>query len=155
MPKNLPLIALGAILLASCANSADHEVVVKSSSTDQFLSCPEIRSEIFRVQAIKDGVQRDKDDMTGSDIVDGLLWFPFNVLVKHSNYSNANEAADARISNLRILSNQKDCGETTATEETNQSDIVQRLTALKEMKDSGLITTDEYVQKREDILNDL
>ena len=153
--KKTATVLSAIFLVSACANSADHEVVTKTSSTDSLLSCSEIKSETFRVQAIKDGVQKDKDDMTGSDVVDGLLWFPFNVLVKHSNYSNANEAADARLANLKILSNEKDCGDATTAEAAKQQDISTRLSELKKLKDDGLINDEEYVQKREVILQEL
>lgn len=103
------LAVLLCVALSGCANSADHEVVVVSKAFDDDLNCSEIRAEKRRVQTIIDRVQQDKNDMTGSDVVDGLLWFPFNVIAKQSNYANAVKAAEQRIDVLRSMEKEKKC----------------------------------------------
>ena len=47
--------------------------------------------------------------MTGADVVDGLLWFPFNVIAKQSNYSNAVKAAEKRLAHLQALAKERRC----------------------------------------------
>lgn len=102
---------VGAIT-CGCANSASHEVVRATGSNDDLLGCAEIDNEIRRVNSIADGVQQDKKDMTGADVVDGLLWFPFNVIAKQANYASASKAAQARIDTLTVLKNRKGCSDT-------------------------------------------
>ena len=92
-----------------CASSASHEVVKSTGSNDELLSCADIDREIQRVNSIIAGVETDKKDMTGADVIDGVLWFPFNVIAKQANYSSASKAAHARIETLTALKGRKEC----------------------------------------------
>ena len=62
-----------------------------------------------KAQDIIDAVKRDREDLSGKDVLDGVLWFPFNLIAKSGNYREATEAASARISKLEQLKKQKDC----------------------------------------------
>lgn len=106
--KNI-ISVLAILALTGCANSASHEVVTTTKTADSSLTCSEIRVEKAHMASIIDGVEQDKKDMTGSDVVDGLLWFPFNVMAKQSNYTNAVKAAQARLEHLNILEAEKKC----------------------------------------------
>ncbi len=75
------LIAI-AIVLNGCANSASHRVIQSQKVSDDYLSCSEIRVEKRKAMSVINGVKQDKGDMTGADLVDGVLWFPFNVVAK-------------------------------------------------------------------------
>lgn len=141
-------------ILSACANSASHKVVSEEKSTDDYLSCSDIRVEKRKTQAIMDGVERDKSDMTGADFVDGLLWFPFNVIAKQSNYSSATNAAEARISHLTTLENERGCtvaGNGSATD----SKVSQQLQSLNKLYKDGLLTEAEFFEKREAVLNQI
>ena len=92
-----------AAVLGGCAGSASHKVVSSHTAGDEAMSCPQIEAEIVKTQVIIDGVNKDKEDISGADIVDGILWFPFNLIAKSQNYQNALEAADRRIQRLQQL----------------------------------------------------
>ena len=151
------LIGFGVIaMLAGCANSASHEVVSASTSIDSMMNCQDIRTEFFKVNLIKEGVKKDKDDITGKDVVDGILWFPFNVLAKQANYSSANEAADKRIQVLKRMAFEKNCNLNSTGEKTAETnDAQERLRNLAGLKRDGLITDEEYLEKRKSILGGL
>ena len=74
--KNLFYI-ISLLVLFSCAGSATHDVVSAYQSKDRSLTCLEIDKEIVRAQVIIDGVNEDKSGISGADIMDGLLYFPF------------------------------------------------------------------------------
>ena len=97
------------LLLTGCANSASHEVITQTKLSDNGLSCSQIRMEIKKAESIIDSVNQDKADMTGADVVDGLLWFPFNMIAKQANYSDAVKAANARIDYLNSLAQENKC----------------------------------------------
>lgn len=97
------------MMLSACANSASHEVVSVTSTSDPYLDCMDIRIAKANMRQIIDGVDKDKADMTGADVVDGLLWFPFNVMAKQANYANSKKAAQARLEHLTVLEKEKRC----------------------------------------------
>jgi hypothetical protein len=102
-------VLIATAVCAGCANSASHEVVRATGANDALLDCAGIDAELRHVHSIIDGVEQDKKDMTGADVVDGILWFPFNVIAKQANYASASKAAHARIDTLTALRGQKGC----------------------------------------------
>ena len=61
--KNL-LILLSLVLFSGCAGSASHQVVTSNTATDNELACEELKQEIIMAQAIIDGVNKDKEDVS-------------------------------------------------------------------------------------------
>ena len=102
-------IYLTCLLLINCAGSAQHDVVSAHKAGDTDMTCKELDSEIVRAQVIIDGVEKDKSGMSGADILDGLLWFPFNLIAKSQNYKNALNSADRRIERIEKLKADKGC----------------------------------------------
>lgn len=80
-----------------CAGSANHEVISPYRAGDETLTCVQLDAEITRTQAIIDGVSQDNADLGGADVIDGLLFFPFNPIAKSGNYKAAVDAAGKRI----------------------------------------------------------
>ena len=68
---------IAGLLASGCAGSATHDVVTAYQANDGSLSCSQIKSEMMKAQFVIDGVNRDKEDWTGADVIDGLLLFPF------------------------------------------------------------------------------
>ena len=102
-------VVVCAMLVSGCAGSATHEVVSAYQVDDGGLSCSQIRSEMMKAQFVIDGVNKDKEDWTGADVVDGLLWFPFNLIAKDSNYRDALAAGNQRMARLAELEKEKNC----------------------------------------------
>ena len=76
---------------------------------DTSLSCVEIIVEMSRAQDVIDAIKKDREDLSGKDVLDGVLWFPFNLIAKSGNYPKATKAASARIKRLENLKKEKNC----------------------------------------------
>lgn len=131
------------VALTGCAGSANHKVVQTNPATDQALSCQQADAEIARAQAIINEVNDDKADISGADVMDGILYFPFNLIVKNSNYSNALTAANQRIISLKEIKNQKDCTDG-ALHQVADNTLTSRMSELNKMHSEGLISEEEY-----------
>lgn len=147
-------IAATCILSTACANSASHRVLSVNKATDSYLSCKEIRIEKAQAQSIIYDIERDKSDMSGADVVDGLLWFPFNVIAKQSNYSNATKAAEARLLQLAELEVSNGC-RVLASDKATDSKITEQLQSLNNLYRAGLLTDAELLSKRESVLGQI
>lgn len=107
--KKLIIYASIALLLSSCANSAGHEVVTLNRQTDDVATCAQIKTEQKQVQAIIDEVNQDKNDLTPADVIDGVLWFPLNIVAKQANYASSLKAAKSRLEMLKTMSSERKC----------------------------------------------
>ena len=107
--KNIISLLLISVIISSCAGSAQHQVVSANRAGDANLDCKGLDAEIVRAQVIIDGVNQDKQGISGADWVDGILWFPFNLIAKNQNYKNATQAADRRIGVLQGYKSKKNC----------------------------------------------
>jgi len=145
-----PVIVTSAIFLAGCAGSANHEVVSAYNATDDSMTCQQLTAEQVRVQAIINAVNQDKDDVSGKDMLDGILWFPFNLIAKNNNYKSALAAADSRLARVDTLRKGKGCSEEQLVEA--EKGLESRLEELKRLRDKGLITEDEYNASRKKAL---
>lgn len=133
------------ILLSGCAGSASHKVVTSNPAIDQGLTCRQLDDEIARSQAIINGVNDDKNDLSGSDVLDGVLYFPFNLIAKNSNYNNALTAANQRIVNLKIIKQDKNCPvDKDGLPNQANSDLETKLKSLNKMYQEKLISEEEY-----------
>ena len=97
------------LIISGCAGSANHKVMTENEAKDFDLECGEINSEMAKAQDVINAVNEDKSDINGADVIDGILWFPFNLIAKSSNYNNALKAADKRIARLTELKKEKGC----------------------------------------------
>ena len=114
MKTNIATAAVCIALLSGCAGSANHPILSAHEADDDKLSCSSVDAQILKAQSVIDGVNKDKADVTGADVVDTLLWFPFNLIAKSVNYKDALEAADRRIARLQEL--KKVCKEAAAAQ---------------------------------------
>ena len=133
------------VFLSSCAGSASHKVVTTNYAQDQSLNCRQINDEMARAQAIINGVNDDKNDVSGSDVMDGILYFPFNLIAKNSNYNNALTAANQRIISLKTLKQEKSCPLDSQDEaKTADSNLEEKIRSLNKMYQEKLISEEEY-----------
>ena len=109
MKKSFFVFLTAALFLHGCAGSANHKVLTEYEASDHLLGCEGIEDELAEAQRVIDDVNQDRTDMTAQDITDGLLWFPFNLIAKSSNYKNATESASKRIQRLETLQKEKGC----------------------------------------------
>lgn len=141
----LPLFSI--VILTACAGSASHKIVQTDPVADQNLSCKQADDEIARAQAVINGVNDDKNDVSGSDVMDGILYFPFNLIAKNSNYNNALTAANQRIVSLKTMKQEKSCPVNTE-QVASSDDLSKKINELNKMYEEKLITEEEYKQSK-------
>ena len=151
--KNYLIYLFISIVLFGCAGSAQHDVISANRAGDENLTCQQIQAEMVRAQVVIHEVNADKSGISGADVVDGLLWFPFNLIAKQQNYKNALQAADKRIERLYALQKDKDCQTDSAETEQKKSKISAELRQLKEMYEAGDLTKEEYNKAKNKLLN--
>lgn len=151
--KNIISLLIIGIIVSSCAGSAQHEVVSSNKAGDARLDCRELDAEIVRAQVIIDGVTQDKSGISGADWVDGILWFPFNMIAKSQNYKNATQAADRRIATLQNYKEKKGCDSNTKQIKAQTASIVEELNELNTMYKAGDITKSEFEAAKRNLLN--
>lgn len=105
----ISVIIVTILILYGCAGSANHEIVSSHQSLDYDISCTQIDFEIKKAQDIIDNVNDDKNDINTKDIIDGVLYFPFNLIAKSENYKDAIKAADKRIGVLNEIKKDRKC----------------------------------------------
>lgn len=147
---SVPVLA-ALVMLGGCAGSASHEVVTAHNATDDAMTCQQLTAEQVRVQAIINAVNQDKNDVTGKDMLDGLLWFPFNLIAKDSNYKSSLNAANTRLTRIDSLRKDKSCSEEQLVDASKGLEA--KLEELKSLRDKDLITEEEYNQSRKDALS--
>ena len=140
------------LLLINCAGSAQHDVVSAHKAGDIDMTCKELDSEIVRAQVIIDGVEKDKSGMSGADILDGLLWFPFNLIAKSQNYKNALNSADRRIERVEKLKVDKGCESRSEEIKAKTEDLTQQLLDLNKLYKDGALTKSEYTKAKRKLL---
>mgnify|MGYP001242459439 CR=1 FL=1 len=140
------------LLLINCAGSAQHEVVSAHKAGDTDLTCKQLDNEIVRAQVIIDGVEKDKSGVSGADILDGLLWFPFNLIAKSQNYKNSLNAADRRIERVEQLKVDKGCAAETEAIQAKTEDLTQKLLDLNQLYKDGGLTKKEYTKAKKKLL---
>ena len=147
-----PLPTLVSFLLIGCAGSASHDVVSAYQAGDTNLSCGEIDQEIVRAQVVIEEVNEDKSGLSGPDVIDGLLYFPFNLAAKSQNYKNSLSAADKRIERLENLKDEKGCKDTSQEMAKTKSSLSQELKELTKMYKSGDLSKIEFEKAKNKLL---
>jgi len=150
--RSSALILVSSAILTACAGSATHKVVSAHDANDETISCKQIDAEIVRAQVIVDGVNKDKDDINGADWVDGILWFPFNLIAKNSNYKDALDAADKRMERLAELKKEKNCQSISTETAQYSASLANEIDKLNTLYKNGSISADEYKQAKAKLL---
>ena len=143
---------LTCIILINCAGSAQHDVVSAHKAGDTDMTCKELDQEIVRAQVIIDGVEKDKSGMSGADIIDGLIWFPFNLIAKSQNYKNSLNSADRRIERVEQLKVDKGCESRSEEIKAKTEDLTQQLLDLNKLYKDGALTKSEYTKAKRKLL---
>jgi hypothetical protein len=153
--KNL-VISLVACPLLTVGCATPH-VVQTTKTTDALLSCSQIELEMAEADRFRMEAQKEKG-VTGTNVAAVIFFWPAMI----GTYSNANEAiaaADQRKGNLANLYANKKCAERAASGDAaptgQRGGAIQRLNDLKDALDKGLITKQEYEEKRQRIVQEL
>ena len=150
-------VQIGAIclLLAGCAGSASHEILTENKAGDDRLNCEQLDSEIVKAQVVIDGVKQDQNDVSGKDVVDGVLWFPFNLIAKNDNYKNSLDAADKRIARLSDVKKEKGCTGSASAVKKKTDDALEKIGKLNALYKDGALTKEEYMSSKKKLLDEL
>lgn len=148
------IIAGSVVILTGCAGSADHAILTSYQATDTTLNCAGLQTELVKAQMVIDGVNKDQEDISGADVMDGILWFPFNLIAKSDNYEKALSAAGERVERLEKLKKEKGCKAVDEAETKSAvSKMAEELKALNQLRKDGALTEDEYSEAKRKVLN--
>lgn len=146
---------IGSLLLGACATPT---VVQSVKPGDVGLSCAQLQNEYSDAERFRAEADAEKS-VTGGNVARALLFWPA-ILGTAANANEAMAAADARKVHLANLLNQKNCaipatGSAVAALTTNSTGAQSKETRLSELKrlfDSGLISQDIYSERQRAIL---
>lgn len=148
-------IVLISLLLAGCAGSASHEILTENKAGDDRLSCEQLESEVIKAQVVIDGVKQDQQDVSGKDVVDGVLWFPFNLMAKDTNYKDSLAAADKRLARLAVLKKEKGCTSAPGQTKKKTEDALEKIKKLNDLYKDGALTKEEYMSAKKRLLDEI
>ena len=138
--KNLTIIFL--LLLFGCADKS-HTVINTYNPGDNNLTCAEIQNEVIKAELIIDAVKKDKESISGAEVLDAVMWGFIPAITKGQNHKKAVEAANARIERLEILKEKMQCASSNANN-NKKNQIEKRLKQLQSMYDAGDLSKEEY-----------
>jgi hypothetical protein len=148
MSLTLSIVAL----LSGCAFPHVTQAVKPS---DTALSCNQIDIEMVEAERFREDALKAKG-VTGTNVAAVIFFWP----AMFGTYSNANDAiaaADNRKAHLAKISTEKKCAEraqdANAVDTSNIGKGEKDLNDLKRMLDTGLITKEEYEEKRAKVLS--
>lgn len=149
------LVGISSLCLGACATPT---VVQSVKPGDVGLSCSQLQNEYSDAERFRAEADAEKS-VTGGNVVRALLFWPA-ILGTAANANEAMAAADARKVHLANLLNQKNCAipasgvptaaSTTISAGTQSKDA--KLSELKRLFDSGLISQDVYSERQRTIL---
>ena len=159
----LAIILSLTIIVAGCSGQTANPVRAYKS-TDEGMNCSEIKAEMSYVES-QIASLIPETEKTGKNTALGVTGFflivPWFFMDLSTSEQQEVKAFQARYMELDKQYAKKKCGLTSTTKtpviinEQQVKTVTQRLESLKTLKEKGLITENEYKQKRSDILNDI
>ena len=146
-PRSSIVIAVS-ILLSGCATP---HVVKTTQMEDQNMTCNQLELEISEADRFRAEAQKEKG-VTGTNVAAAILFWP-GLIATHLNSNEAVAAADIRNRNLMNIYNQKNCSSQAPVGQHSVKGVEERLANLKVMLEKGLISGQEYEDKRKSIIN--
>lgn len=147
-------VALLTLVLAGCATP---KVVEQKSVGDEQLSCTQLEAEMKDAERYKAEAQKEKG-ATGTNVAAAIFFWPAMV----ATYSNANDAiaaAEVRKSHLMDIYKKKRCvvvaADDTPYGRLSPKEAEEQINALKSMKDKGMISAEEFEEKRAAIVKSM
>mgnify|MGYP002060267195 CR=1 FL=1 len=134
--------------LLSCAKPEVVEVILPS---DNNLNCEELNEELAQAIKLKQDAEYAKEG-TGGNIARVILFWP--AWAKSlSNADKAVQAANDRRFHLEKLMRKKKCKTSPSAISKREIDISSQLWSLKELYDSGALTSEEYKKAKKRLLD--
>ena len=155
-------ILVGGLFLAGCASQPD-EIMTSYVSPIQYSNydCQQLAMESStinqRANQLKGSLKKKADDDAAQMGVGLILFWPTLFFLEGGDGAEAQEYARLKGEHeaIETASIQKKCGNETIVEVPGEQDVSGRLTKLKSLKEKGLITEEEYEERRVAILSDI
>tara|TARA_B100001093_G_C26478902_1_gene863956 strand:- start:139 stop:600 length:462 start_codon:yes stop_codon:yes gene_type:complete len=150
--KKIFFLFICLIFLKACANP---EIVNIKQPEDQNSDCKSLENSILEAQKLKKDGEYAKSG-TGGNVSRMILFWPAWAQSLH-NADKAVIAADNRIFHLKKIMKNKKCANLIALEDSSGSsakDIASQLKILKDLKNSGDLSKDEFQKAKSRILNE-
>lgn len=161
------LVALSSVLLCACATP---HVVQSVKPGDNGLGCAQLQNEYVDAERFRSEADKEKS-VTGGNVVRALFFWPA-ILGTAANANEAIAAADSRKVHIANQMNQKNCSipgmlqtvdakasdptqANTLTGSPPNENMYQKLRDLQALRKDGVITEEEFLKKKLQLLEKL
>ena len=144
MFKNKTFIILLVLILSACGKP---DVVKIEQPKDKNLNCENLKLAILEAEQYKKKAMGTREG-TAANVARNLLFWP-SLVGTMLNADKAIQAAEDRIYHLQVLSIRKNCG---ININIKQLGFISKLKELKQLRDTGDITQEEYEQGKKKLI---
>ena len=144
MFKNKTFIILLVLILSACGKP---DVVKIEQPKDKNLNCKNLKLAILEAEQYKKKAMGTREG-TAANVARNLLFWP-SLVGTMLNADKAIQAAEDRIYHLQVLSIRKNCG---ININIKQLGFISQLKELKQLRDTGDITQEEYEQGKKKLI---
>ena len=144
MFKNKTFIILLVLILSACGKP---DVVKIEQPKDKNLNCQNLKLAILEAEQYKKKAMGTREG-TAANVARNLLFWP-SLVGTMLNADKAIQAAEDRIYHLQVLSIRKNCG---ININIKQLGFISQLKELKQLRDTGNITQEEYEQGKKKLI---
>ena len=144
MFKNKTFIILLVLILSACGKP---DVVKIEQPKDKNLNCENLKLAILEAEQYKKKAMGTREG-TAANVARNLLFWP-SLVGTMLNADKAIQAAEDRIYHLQVLSIRKNCG---ININIKQLGFISQLKELKQLRDTGNITQEEYEQGKKKLI---
>ena len=123
------------------------EVVQITQPNDEKLVCNDLKLAILEAEQFKKKAMAQREGTAGN-VTRNLVFWP-SLVGTMLNADKAIEAAEDRIYHLQVISIKKKCG---ITIKIKQTGLISQLKELKQLRDTGSITKEEYIAGKNKLL---
>ena len=138
------LLVIGFFILSGCGKP---NVVEIEQPNDRNLNCQNLKLAILEAEQFKTKAMGAREG-TGANVTRNLLFWP-SLVGTMLNADKAIQAAEDRIYHLQVLSIRKKCG---ININIKQTGLISQLKELKQLRDTGDITQEEYDQGKKKLI---
>lgn len=142
---------LGLVFLVMISGCVSNKAIQTVQTGDDQKSCPELKAELMQLGTKFDDAKEDSG-VTGKNVGLAILFWP-GIIVNEVRASKNQDSIDKRLSHLTSIYNGKCSG--TYQSDTKDSSLTERLRELKELRDKGLISEEEYKKSRQRVIDKL
>ena len=140
--------ALGlSLLVTGCVSNKAIQTVQPG---DDAKSCGQLQNELASL-GVEFEEAKDDSGVTGKNVGMAILFWP-GIIVNEVRASKNQDSIDARVTHLSRIYNSK-CLEAVGSDKQGERTLQDRLIELKELREEGLLSEEEYQAARQKVLN--